>query len=164
MIRQARDQDIAKLERLYQKRVAYNDAHDMHQWNQEEIDWKCLSQTYQIQDFYVVEKQGDIVAAACFVDYDPIYWPMMKPKQSLYLHKLCVDPDMAKQGYSTALIEYFKQTGKEKGYPDVRLDVRAHKIKLRAMYEAHGFVYMNTVSLFADYDTALYRYVFYDVS
>lgn len=158
MIRRANEQDITPLEQLYRKRVAYNDAHGIHQWEVRDILWETLSQTYQIEDFHVIEAEGRLIAAACFVDDDPFYWPMMKPGQSYYLHKLCVDPDYAKQGYSTQLIEYFKQAGKAKGYPDVRLDVRAHKQKLRAMYEAHGFVHLMTRKLFDEYETALYCY------
>lgn len=156
MIRMANEQDIVRLEQLYRKRVVYNDAHDIHQWDVQDITWERLSQTYTIHDFYVMEEKGCLAAAACFVDSDPFYWPMMKPGESYYLHKLCVDPDFAKRGYSGLLIEYFKQKGREQGYPDVRLDVRAHKTKLREMYEIHGFVHVMDLHLFDDYETALY--------
>lgn len=160
MIRQATKKDIAGLEALYQKRVQYNDAHDIHQWNSEDVTWAALSNIYRISDFYVIETQGKIVAAVCFVNYDPAYWPEMKQGESYYLHKICVDPDHAKQGYSEELITYFKERGKALGYKDVRLDVRAHKEKLRAMYEKHGFVLVREEALFDGYHTALYRYVF----
>lgn len=160
MIRQAKIGDISALENLYEKRVRFNDAHGIHQWDLEDVTWQTLSKTYQIENFYVMEENGRIVAAVCFVDYDPTYWPEMARGESYYLHKICVDPECAKLGYSNQLIEYFKQKGKQLGYPDVRLDVRAHKQKLRQMYESHGFVLVRVDSLFDGYDTALYRYAF----
>lgn len=159
MIRQAKLSDIPMLEQLYRKRVLFNDAHDIHQWDLCDVTWRALSETYRISDFYVLEEQGRIVASVCFVNDDPVYWPEMKPGESYYLHKICVDPDCAKKGYSSQLITYFKQQGKALGYHDVRLDVRAQKKKLRAMYESHGFTLVRIDSLFEGYDTALYRYV-----
>jgi len=158
MIRQANEKDIASLEALYRKRVLYNDAHGIHQWELADVAWETLSQTYNITDFFVMEKAQELLAAACFVDIDTLYWPMLKKGESYYLHKLCVDPDHAKQGYSTEMIAFFKQRGKSLGYPDVRLDVRAHKRKLRTMYEAQGFQLVCVTSIFKEYKTALYRY------
>ncbi len=158
MIIQATPEDIQALERLYHKRVDYNDAQGIHQWDHAEVMWKHLAEIYEISDFYVVKHDDEIIAAASIVDYDPRYWPQIPPKQSLYLHKLCVDPQYSKQGFSTRLLNFFKAKGRKEGYPDVRLDVRSHKKKLRAMYEAQGFVHVETLSLFEGYDTALYRF------
>lgn len=158
MIRRATINDIKGLEELYRERVLFNDANGIHQWNLSDVTWDCLSKQYKIEDFYIIEEAGGIVAAACFVDYDPVYWPEVKQKESFFLHKICVHPQHRKKGYSGELIEYFKKRGKELGYPDVRLDVRAHKDKLCAMYEAHGFKLVRIDAIFKDYETALYRY------
>lgn len=160
MIRVATNRDIEKLEELYKKRVLFNDAHDIHQWNLSDVTWEALSKTYAIEDFYVMEIADELVAAVCFVDYDPIYWPEVKKGEAYFLHKICVDPHHAKKGYSGELIEFFKQKGKELGYHDVRLDVRAHKEKLRRMYERHGFILERMDAIFEDYETALYRFEF----
>lgn len=158
MIRQAKKQDIPSLEAMYERRVRYNDAHDIHQWNLEDVTWAALSKQYNIEDFYVVEEGEQLCAAACFVDFDPQYWPDMAPGASYYLHKICVDPQSSGKGYADQLIAFFKQRGTKLGYADVRLDVRAHKEKLRAIYERHGFTCVREVAIFEDYQTALYRY------
>lgn len=160
MIRQATKNDIDALEQIYRNRVRYNDAHGTHQWSETDVTWNTLSKTYRMEDFYVIEEAGELCAAVCFVDYDPVYWPQMKPKESYYLHKICVDPKHRGKGYADALIEFFKAEGKRLQYSDVRLDVRAQKTKLRAMYERHGFVLVEQRKIFEEYETALYAYTF----
>lgn len=162
MLRKAETQDIERMEAVYKERVLFNDAHDIHQWNLSDVSWESLSKTYSIDDFYVLEEEGEIVACACFVDYDPLYWPDLKKGESYFLHKICVHPRHSKKGYSGQLIEFFKSRGKELGYPDVRLDVRAHKKKLRKMYERHGFELVRMDTIFTEYETALYRYLIKD--
>lgn len=156
MIRQARKNDIDAIEEVYRARVQYNDTHNAHQWRAEDVTWGALSKTYTLQDFYVVEKDDVICAVCCIVDEDPMYWHDIAPKTSLFLHKICVHPKYAKQGYSDALLIFFKQMGKERGYPLVRLDVRSHKQKLRQLYERHDFVLVREETLFEGFITALY--------
>lgn len=158
-IRQANKNDIPALEQLYKKRVLYNNAQGIPQWTLQEVSWDTLSKTYQIEDFYVLE-DGDMKACCCIVDVDPVYWPRKKKGESLYLHKIAVDPDYAKKGYGDALVSYFKDKGKQEGYPDVRLDVRAQKDKLRAFYERNGFQLWKIKAIFPQYQTALYIYQF----
>ena len=67
MIIQANPEDIQALERLYHKRVDYNDAQGIHQWDHAEVMWKHLAEIYEISDFYVVKHNDEIIAAASIV-------------------------------------------------------------------------------------------------
>lgn len=156
-IRQANEKDIPEIEALYKKRVLYNDAHGMHQWDLEDVTWISLSKSYCMNDFYILE-DPEIKACCCIVDVDPVYWPHKAQGESLYLHKIITDPDARKRGYGDLLVSYFKQKGQAEGYPDVRLDVRAHKDKLRTFYERNGFQLVEEKAIFKDYVTALYAY------
>lgn len=160
MIRKAIANDIPALEELYKSRVLYNDAHDIHQWCLHDVTWDTLSKQYTIEDFYILEEQGNLCAAMCLVDFDPVYWPEIPKGESLFLHKICVSPSHAKKGYADALIEHFKDEGARLHFSNIRLDVRAHKDKLRNMYERRGFFVVEERSIFKDYKTALYIYKF----
>lgn len=160
IIRQAKLTDIAALEDMYRRRVLFNNEHDIAQWHLHEVTWEALSELYTIEDCYVGEVNGTIACACFIVDIDELYWPECKAKESLYLHKICVDPNFRGKGYSDALITFFKEKGRQEGYPCVRLDVRKHKKALRDMYERNGFTLVKYGDFVPEFSTALYHYVF----
>lgn len=159
-MRQAREADKPAIEAMYGRRVRYNDVHNIHQWNIEEVNWDAFSSLYTIQDYYVGEANGRIVCGLFIVDEDALYWPDMEKGASLYLHKICVDPAYSGNGYADTMIQYFIEKGRREGYPDVRLDVREHKDKLRRMYERNGFQLYKTGRFHPGFTTALYIYPF----
>ncbi|MCR0203842.1 GNAT family N-acetyltransferase [[Clostridium] innocuum] len=159
-IRQAVEADKQAIEAMYKKRVRYNDAHGIHQWDLDEVNWEAFSRLYTISDYYVGVEEGRVVCGLFIVDEDALYWPNMKKGASLYLHKICVDPACAGKGYADAMIQYFIDKGRREGYPDVRLDVREHKDKLRRMYERNGFQLYKTGRFLPAFTTALYIYPF----
>lgn len=91
-IRQAREEDKLSIEAMYERRVRYNDAHDIHQWKLDEVNWEAFSRLYAIDDYYVGTVHGNVVCGNFIVDEDALYWPDMEKGTSLYLHKICVDP------------------------------------------------------------------------
>lgn len=157
-IEQASTDDIKAIECMYEKRVLYNDAHDIHQWNLDEVNWNVFSQLYDIHDYYKGVYENRIVCGLFIVDVDELYWNGRTKGEALYLHKICSDPDYSGHGFADAMITFFKEKGRVEHYPQVRLDVREHKKKLRAMYERNGFQLYCTGSYHPDFTTALYVY------
>lgn len=153
-------EDIVAIEKMYYNRVSYNDAHGIHQWEYEQVTWNAFSKLYQLEDYYVGKVDGQVVCGLFIVDVDALYWPNEKKGSSLYLHKICVDPQHRKKGYSDAMITFFKNMGKEQGFYEVRLDVREKKSKLREMYERNGFTLVKIDHFVPDFTTALYHYVY----
>ena len=159
-IRQAVKEDQEAIDAMYKRRVNYNDAHGIHQWTLDEVGWKAFSKLYTVKNYYVGIEQGEIVCGLFIVDIDELYWPDMPKGKSLYLHKICVDPKHSGKGYADAMIQFFIEKGRKEGYKDVRLDVRSHKDKLRAMYERNGFQLYKIGKFIPECDTALYIYRF----
>ncbi len=159
-IEKATKEDIKDILEMYKKRVIYNIEHDMKQWTLEEVTLEEFSKTYTIDDYYVGKCDGKVVCGMFIVDVDKLYWPSEKKGNALYLHKIVVDPDYSKRGYSDLLIEYFKEKGRREGYPKVRLDVKEHKDKLRSIYEKHGFQIVEKKQIFSEYKTVLYHFEF----
>lgn len=160
IIRKAIDSDKQEIAQMYIDRVNYNDAHNIHQWNLSDVTWEEFDKLYTIDDYYVCLVDGKIAGGMFLVDVDTLYWPNEAKGSALYLHKICVHPQFSKQNVSDALIEYFKALAKQLGYPCARLDVRAHKTKLRQMYERHDFVFVMKEQVVPEFETALYHYVF----
>ncbi len=158
VIQKATVNDIPQIEEMYKKRVLFNDAHGTHQWYLHEVTWEEFAKLYTIDQYFVGKVDGVVACGMFLVDVDELYWPQEKAGNALYLHKICVHPDYSKKGYSDALIQFFKQYTFEMGYPVAKLDVREHKIKLRAMYERNGFKYLRSGKFVEEFDTALYYY------
>lgn len=158
IIKKATQKDIPAIEEMYQKRVAYNDSHGIHQWNPEQVTWECFKELYTIDDYYAGFLDETIVCGCFIVDIDTLYWPSQPKGAALYLHKIVVHPDYAGHGYADKLITFFKEKGQEEGYPEVRIDVREKKTKLREMYERNGFQLVNIGQFVPEFTTALYHY------
>ena len=106
-IRQAREADKPAIEAMYGRRVRYNDAHGIHQWNPDEVSWEAFSKLYTIADYYVGTVNEKVVCGLFIVDEDALYWPDMEKGTSLYLHKICVDPAYSGNEYADAMIQIF---------------------------------------------------------
>ncbi|MEG2800169.1 MAG: GNAT family N-acetyltransferase, partial [Erysipelotrichaceae bacterium] len=158
ILSKALESDINELECFYQKVVKYQDEHQMHQWNQEDVLWETLSKNYQINDFVIGRINHKIVSACSIVDKDLLYWPEVKKGTTLFLHKLAIHPAYRKFNLGDQLLDYFKESGRLKRVKDVRLDVREYKHKLRIFYEKNGFKLFEIRNIFEEYQTALYYF------
>ena len=156
--RTATMQDLPTILSMYKKRVTFNDAHDIHQWDYSEVSWEAFSQLYQIEDYQVGILDGNIVCGMFVVDVDELYWPEEPQGKALYLHKICVDPDYRGLGFGTLLLNHFKEMGRLKNVSCVRLDVKKHKDKLQKFYESNGFVFVKEGHFVSDTKTYLYEY------
>ena len=64
-IRQAREADKPAIEAMYGRRVRYNDAHGIHQWNPDEVSWEAFSKLYSIADYYVGTVNEKVMRMPC---------------------------------------------------------------------------------------------------
>lgn len=156
--RTATMQDIPTILSMYQKRVAFNDTHGMHQWTYQEVSWEAFSKLYRIEDYQVGILDGNIVCGMFVVDVDELYWPDEPAGVALYLHKICVDPEYRGLGFGSQLLDRFIEMGRMHSKPCVRLDVKKHKDKLQKFYEGHGFVFVKEGQFLPDTNTYLYEY------
>ena len=158
IVKQAQKKDISCIETLYKLKVQELAEKGLKQWEDEEISWEAMSQDYDISDFYIVYCDKEAVGCFSVVDYDPTYWINDKPKEALYIHKVMVLNKAKGSGASDYILDVFKELGKKRGMPCVKLDVREHKEKLRSYYERNGFELVEIVDLQKGYLTALYKF------
>ena len=155
--KQANEKDIALIEYLYSTRLQQLHDKGIEQWSEEEITWPQLSKIYDVSHFYIVYKNEEACGAFVMADYDPLYWRDDKPKDALYIHKVMVLESVSGTGVSDAILAYFKEEAKRRGYPVAKLDVREYKTKLRSFYERNGFKLYKTVDLGKGYPICLYH-------
>ena len=139
-IKQAAEADIPALESILLDTVKWLDELGQSLWYAEDMVWKKLSESYQINDFYIAFYDGVPVGCMSLTDYDPFFWPDVKKTEALFIHKLAVTKSSRKSGVADALIDFAKAECAARNIPTLRLDCDATRPKQRAVYERNGFV------------------------
>jgi GNAT superfamily N-acetyltransferase len=156
MVKQASEKDIPVIESILLDAVHWMDENGLHQWEERNVRWDSLSKHYAADDFYIAYDNGTPAACMALVDYDPVFWPDIPKGESLFIHKLAVLRKYAGQGYSIELIDFAKEKARQSGICAIRLDCHKNRLKVRAVYERHGFVCVGEKTLFGKYETAFY--------
>ena len=155
-IRKMRTSDIHQIEKLLLDTVAWLNSIKKPLWKIEDVLWVNLSKQHALDEFYVVEEKQVIIATFLLCDEDLIYWRECGKGNTLFLHKLCVSREYAKQGVSQLIMDFFKSEAKRMGFKDCRLDCRSSKSELKRFYESHGFELVNEASYVEAYCTSRY--------
>ena len=96
--------------------------------------------------FYADHRNGEIVGVNKFELEDAYFWPEIERGTSAFVHKLAVRRQWAGQGISTGLLAFAKARAASLGLPWLRLDCRADRTSLRALYEGFGFTLHSVVA------------------
>ena len=157
-IRQANITDITIIESILLNTVNWLNEINRPMWSVESVKWKSLSESYDINDFYIAFFDDKPYGCMVIVNTDPFFFPDVPKGESLFLHKLAVVKDARKLGVSQALIEHFKEKGREVGATSVQLETHALRPKLRAFYENNGFKFVEIKTWSSDKKSAYYIY------
>ncbi len=155
-IRQARPEDIPVVEDILLDAAAWMDRTGNPQWTREQVSWERLRQSYPIDAFRIAETEGQPAGCIALLAQDPLFWPELPENASLFLHKLAVKRVFAGQGVSDALLAYAQRESVRRGIGALRLDCRADRPKVRALYERHGFVCVRQALVFGVHATVFY--------
>ena len=159
IIKRAAESDIPVIEDILLDAMHWMDSTGQHLWEEHNLRWDGTLKEYYgaAENFYIL--YVDEIPAACMIliDHDPVFWDLPKG-EALYIHKLAVKREFAGKGYSKALIDYAKDTARERGIASVRLDTHQFRPKVRAIYEREGFECVKECTLFGFYHTAFYVY------
>ena len=156
LIKQASNKDIITIENILLGAVDWMDKKGLHQWGAENVKWCNLSKYFQIEDFYIAYIEDVPAACMALIDYDPTFWPDVLKGESLFIHKLAVVRNFAGKGYSQELIHFAKSKALNMGIKTLRLDARADRPKVRAIYENLGFSCVGEKAIFGKCPTAFY--------
>lgn len=155
-IRKATEDDIPVIKEIMDDVLNWLASTGRPLWEREDVSWRGLSKYYQIGDFYIASLEEKPMGLMALVDHDPAFWPDIQKGGSLFIHKLAVKRQGAKQGVSQALIGFAKEEAIRHGIYEVRLDTHRFRPKVRTLYEGEGFVCVGEKCLFEKYHPAFY--------
>ena len=125
-------------------------------WSQNELIPDALRKAYPDSEMYLGFYEGEAVAGMILLANDPLFWPDVRPGESLFVHKLAVVPKAQGQGMAAQMLAFALDRTPEQGKRYVRLDTAAERPKVRAFYEQHGFVHVGERKV-EQFDAALYE-------
>ncbi|HIS49153.1 MAG TPA: GNAT family N-acetyltransferase [Candidatus Gallacutalibacter pullistercoris] len=96
---------------------------------------------------YLLLCDGIPAATALLVTEDPVFWPEKQKGSAVYIHRLSVAQGFAGTGLPQKMLEFAAGYARKLGIFCLRLDCRADREKLRAVYEAFGFRFVDTVEV-----------------
>ena len=143
MIRLATIEDFDRINELREQvnalHVAGRPDHFKAGWNEELQNHAKDMIASENADILVAERNGVICGFAC-VDYiDLPENPYRFARKFYRVSEFGVDKAFRRQGVATELVEFMKQHAKEKGFPQIELDVWEFNEEAREFYEAVGF-------------------------
>ncbi len=157
MVKQAEEFEIPFIEDILLDAVYWMEKNGLQNlWNESNVKWSNLRNSYKITDFYISYQNGEPAACMALTDYDPIHWPDIPKGESLYLHKLAVKREYAGKGCSRELIDFAKALSYKNAISSIRLNCNGQRTKLREVYEKEGFICEEEKTLSDKYVIALY--------
>ena len=120
--------------------------HKIDMWKIEQLNKESIIQKYENPVCFLAYEDSVSVGGFLLLEIDNRYWPDRLEEKAYYLHKFVVKPDFSGKGYSTKMLNWVKEFGKQNGKDFIRLDYEKRRKYLRNMYLQSGFVdieYMN---------------------
>lgn len=109
-------------------------------WTPDSLTPEQLNAQYLGGQGYLGCLGGQPVAAMILIPHDEQFWPEKPEGEALYLHKLAVHPAWQGRKLGAQMLTAAVRLTLAAGRPWLRLDTAAERLKLRAIYEAQGFV------------------------
>lgn len=140
MVRQASIDDVHIINDIFLNVVLWMKRNKLKQWRYHDLDWENIP--FNITDFYICFDNENTAVGFLILSPTDInnIWNEWGFSNSLYVYKLAVKRERAKQGFSSELISFSKEFAREKHYNNLCLYCQTKRLKLRDFYEHNGFV------------------------
>jgi GNAT superfamily N-acetyltransferase len=137
--RVARPDDLESVALVLREAAAWLDGRGMRLWAADELEAKNIAADVDAGQYVVALDEGVVVGTLRFTLDDELFWPDAAAGEAAYVHRLAVRRSHAGTGVSTRLLDWAAARALACGRKLLRLDCEAHRVRLRALYERHGF-------------------------
>ncbi len=143
IFRKAKTEDFNELLSLYKKGVASMKAAGIEQWDENYPSDSIIKEDIRNSHLYVAILDGEIAAVFSLnknidEEYKTAAWKN-PDADYIAMHRLCVNPDLHRQGIGSACMTEIERIAREQGHNSVWLDTFSGNPKAMAMYEKLGF-------------------------
>ena len=149
MIRLAQKSDLDRVLQITRLCASEMESRKIFQWNQHYPDRQSFVNDINNSELYVYCIQDMVigcVSICAFMDevYNKVSWKT-DGKNSVYIHRLAVDPKHQKQGIGSKLMDFAENESKLRGFESIRLDTFSQNIVNQNFYEKRGYVKLGDI-------------------
>lgn len=149
MIRLAQKSDLDRVLQITRLCAREMESRKVFQWNEHYPDRKSFVNDINNSELYVYCIQDMVigcVSICAFMDevYSKVSWKT-DGKNSVYIHRLAVDPKHQKQGIGSKLMDFAENESKLSGVESIRLDTFSQNIVNQNFYEKRGYVKLEDI-------------------
>jgi GNAT superfamily N-acetyltransferase len=136
-IRNTNPNDIETVFELFEHSIKYQEKHGYPTWKNYDRD--AVTQDVKNKNQYkaVIDSAIAIVFSVCYSD--KIIWREMETGDSIYLHRIVVNPVFKGQKLFGAILDWSIQHAKQKGLSHIRMDTWAANPTIINYYKSFGF-------------------------
>ena len=143
MIRRAKISEIPDIIANCRACAAFMISNGIHQWNEHYPSAAAFERDIERDELYVLEIAekvvGTIVISALMDDeYVSVTW-LTTNANSVYIHRLSIDPNQQGKGYAQQLMDFAENQAKENGFDSIRLDTFSQNKRNQRFYEKRGY-------------------------
>lgn len=149
MIRLAQKSDLDRVLQITRLCAREMESRKVFQWNEHYPDRQSFVNDINNSELYVYCIQDMVigcVSICAFMDevYSKVSWKT-DGKNSVYIHRLAVDPKHQKQGIGSKLMDFAENESKLSGVESIRLDTFSQNIVNQNFYEKRGYVKLEDI-------------------
>ncbi len=155
MIRRAKPDDIAEIEKSYNEVMLHEQSHVRYTVWQQGVYPTRKTAEIALSDgsLYVMEKSGKMRASMIInhiapKEYESIPWKCAaSPSEVLVVHLLCVRPSEAGRGLGKEMMTFAIEEAKRRNCTAVRLDTGSQNVPAKSLYAKLGFEHRGTAPM-----------------
>ena len=129
--------DLPFIFHLFDQSIQYQEKHGYPVWKN--YDRNAIKKDIEAGNQYKIVVNGRIAIVFSVAYSDKFIWRTMDKGESVYLHRIVVNPEFKGQKLFGAIVDWAIQHCKEKGLKSIRMDTWAVNSNIIEYYKGFGF-------------------------
>ncbi|MDQ2076258.1 GNAT family N-acetyltransferase [Marinimicrobium sp. ABcell2] len=124
-------------------------------WTLEQVSTQGLKEAYRLEELHFLTLNNQRIGLAFLQESDPMFWPEITNNDSLFVHKLALDPALQGKGNGRMAISKVLQEAIARGLNWLRLDCD-DRPELHRFYQKCGFAFVD-LKIMGAFNVARYQ-------
>lgn len=133
------DNDWVAASQMLQRVAAHLSEIECPLWTAQQVSVEGLKSSYKIDELHFILDFSESVVGVVFLqETDPYFWPEVQSSDSLFVHKLAINPVRKNKGYGRDIIKLIVAEAESRRLQWLRLDCDDRQ-PLHIFYQNNGF-------------------------